>query len=91
MSHFYPRKSYSFAETDEMMVNIKKEMSNFLTKEEAMDIIGRRGVIIDPPPFYDYHKVDQLHERIHDLERKLSCVFIEIDKLKNQKKNTSSP
>lgn len=89
MSHFYPRKSYSFSETDEMFLDIRKEMSNFLTKEEAMDMIGRRGVIIDPPPFYDYGKVDQLHQRIHDLERKLTSAFIEIDRLKNNKKISS--
>lgn len=89
MSHFYPRKSYSFAETDEMMVNIKKEMSNFLTKEEAMEIFGRRGVIVDPPPFYDYRVVDQLNQRIHDLERKLSSAFFEIERLKSIKKMSS--
>ena len=38
MSHFYLRKSYTFSESDEKMLDIRKEMSNFLTKEEAMDL-----------------------------------------------------
>ena len=54
-----------------------------------MEILGRRGVIIDPPPFYDYSKVDILHQKIHDLERKLTSAFIEIDRLKNTKKISS--
>ena len=89
MSHFYNKKSYSFAETDEMMTEIKKEMSNFLTKEEALEIIARRDFIVDPPPFYDYNKVDHLHQKIHDLERKLSSAFHEIERLKNYKKISS--
>ncbi len=42
MSHFYNRKSYTFAETDEQMLDMRKEMSNFITKEEAEDLINRR-------------------------------------------------
>ena len=38
MSHFYRQRSYTFAETDEQMLNFKKEMSNFITKEEAEDL-----------------------------------------------------
>ena len=36
MSHFYRQRSYTFNETDELLTEMKKEMSNFLTKEEAM-------------------------------------------------------
>jgi prefoldin subunit 5 len=89
MSHFYLRKSYSFAESDEKMLDIRKEMSNFLTKEEAMDLLNKRNVIIDPSPHYQNHEIDKLHERIHDLERQLQSAFIEIDKLKNAKKHFS--
>ena len=89
MSHFYLRKSYSFAESDEKMLDIRKEMSNFLTKEEAMDLLNKRNVIIDPSPHYQNHEIDKLHERIHDLERQLQYALIEIDKLKNVKKHAS--
>ena len=89
MSHFYLRKSYSFAESDEKMLDIRKEMSNFLTKEEAMDLLNKRNVIIDPSPHYQNHEIDKLHERIHDLERQLQSAFIEIGKLKNAKKHFS--
>ena len=89
MSHFYLRKSYTFSESDEKMLDIRKEMSNFLTKEEAMDLLNRRNVIIDPSPHYQNHEINKLHERIHDLERQLQNAFIEIGKIKNVKKHTS--
>ena len=89
MSHFYLRKSYTFSESDEKMLDIRKEMSNFLTKEEAMDLLNKRNVIIDPSPHYQNHEIDKLHERIHDLERQLQSAFIEIGKLKNAKKHFS--
>ena len=89
MSHFYRQRSYTFLESDEKMLNIRKEMSNFLTKEEAMDLFNKRNVIIDPSPHYQNHEIDKLHERIHDLERQLQSAFIEIGKLKNAKKHFS--
>jgi prefoldin subunit 5 len=89
MSHFYLRKSYTFSESDEKMLDIRKEMSNFLTKEEAMDLLNRRNVIIDPSPHYQNHEIDKLHERIHDLERQLQYAIIEFDKIKNVKKHSS--
>ena len=51
MSHFYRQRSYTFNETDNMLTEIKKEMSNFLTKEEAELIVNRRNAMIDPAPY----------------------------------------
>jgi len=89
MSHFYNRKSYTFAETDEMMLDIKKEMSNFLTKEEAELILNRRYAIVDPPFYKKHNEIDVLQEKVYDLERKLQAALIEIEKLKNVKKFSS--
>ena len=50
MSHFYRQKSYSFYETDELLKEVKNEMSNFLTKEEAELILNKRYAMIDPNP-----------------------------------------
>ena len=50
MSHFYRQRSYTFNETDEMLTEIRKEMSNFLTKEEAELILNKRYAMIDPNP-----------------------------------------
>jgi hypothetical protein len=88
MSHFYLRKSYTFSETDEMMLDIRKEMSNFLTKEEAEFILNRRYALIDPPPFKN-NELDMLQDKVYDLERKLQIALIEIEKLKNVKKHSS--
>jgi hypothetical protein len=88
MSHFYNRKSYTFSETDEMMLDIKKEMSNFLTKEEAELILNRRYALIDPPPFRN-NEINILQDKVYDLERKLQSALYEIDKLKNIKKHSS--
>jgi len=89
MSHFYNRKSYSFSETDEMMLNIKKEMSNFLTKEEAELILNRRYAMVDPPFYKTHNDIDILQDKVYDLERKLQIALIEIEKLKSVKKHSS--
>ena len=71
MSHFYNRKSYSFAETDEMMTEIKKEMSNFLTKEEAELILNRRHAIIDPSPHRMNEEISKLHFEFDQLRQEI--------------------
>lgn len=71
MSHFYNRKSYSFSETDEMMLEIKKEMSNFLTKEEAELILNRRNAIIDPDPYRVNQEVLALQKQVDDLRQEV--------------------
>jgi len=89
MSHFYIRRSYTFSETDEMMLDIKKEMSNFLTKEEAELILNRRYALIDPPFYRNNSEINILQDKVCDLERKLQNALIEIEKLKNLKKHSS--
>ena len=85
MSHFYPRKSYTFLETDEMFHKIKKEMSNFLTKEEAESILNRRYAIIDPNPFYEHHKVEKLLDEVFNLKQQIYLLNQELNKIKHQK------
>jgi len=70
MSHFYRLRSYTYNETDEMMTEIKKEMSNFLTKEEAEIILNRKSVIVDPNPAY--------------LDNKLENVYLEMQKMREE-------
>ena len=84
MSHFYNRKSYSFAETDEMMTEIKKEMSNFLTKEEAELILHRRYAIIDPPPYRMNDEIQVLHKEIDDLRREIYFLRTQLNKIQNK-------
>jgi prefoldin subunit 5 len=71
MSHFYRQRSYSFNETDEMLTEIKKEMSNFLTKEEAELILNRRNAMIDPAPYRMNEEIGVLHREIEDLRRQI--------------------
>jgi hypothetical protein len=71
MSHFYRQKSYSFLETDEMITQIKKEMSNYLTKEEAELIINRRNAIVDPAPYRMNEEVGALHRELADLRKEI--------------------
>ena len=84
MSHFYIRKSYSFAETDEMMTEIKKEMSNFLTKEEAELILNRRYAMIDPLPYRDDKKYLILMEEINVLKNMFIKVSLELEEIKKK-------
>jgi len=84
MSHFYNRKSYSFAETDEMMIEIKKEMSNFLTKEEAELILNRRYAMVDPPPYRMNDEIQILHKEIDDLRREIYFLRTHLNKIQNK-------
>jgi hypothetical protein len=64
MSHFYRQKSYSYNETDQQILDLRKEMSNFLTKEEADIIINKRKMIVDPDPYFVDRKLEQMEKEI---------------------------
>jgi len=71
MSHFYRQRSYTFNETDEMLTEIRKEMSYCLTKEEAELILNRRNAIIDPAPYRMNEDIGVLHREIDGLKREI--------------------
>jgi len=71
LSHYYNRKSYSFNETDEMMTEIKKEMSNFLTKEEAELLLQRKYAMIDPVPYRPDPVVIELRREVDHLRQEI--------------------
>lgn len=84
MSHFYNRKSYSFAETDEQMLNLKKEMSNFITKEEAEDLINRRKMIVDPNPYFYHSKFEEMSQEIFNLKQEIYFLRTSLNKLQHK-------
>jgi hypothetical protein len=84
MSHFYLRKSYTFDETDQQMLNIKKEMSNFITKEQAEDLINRRSVIVDPDPYLYSRRFEEMSQEIFNLKQELYFLRTIINKLQNK-------
>ena len=84
MSHFYRQRSYSYNETDEMMTEIKKEMSNFLTKEEAEVILNRRSAMVDPPPYRMNEEIQVLHKEIDDLRREIYFLRTHLNKIQNK-------
>lgn len=87
MSHFYNRKSYSFAETDEQMLVIKKEMSNFITKEEAEDLINKRKMIVDPDPYYNDRRFEEMSQEIFNLKQEIYFLRTSLNKLQNKLDN----
>jgi hypothetical protein len=87
MSHFYRQRSYTFAETDEQMLNIKKEMSNFITKEEAEDLINRRKMIVDPDPYYHDRRFEEMSQEIFNLKQEIYFLRTSINKLQNKLDN----
>lgn len=87
MSHFYNRRSYTFAETDEQMLVIKKEMSNFITKEEAEDLINRRKMIIDPDPYYNDRRFEEMSQEIFNLKQEIYFLRTSLNKLQNKLDN----
>ena len=85
MSHFYRQKSYSFYETDELLKEVKNEMSNFLTKEEAELILNRRYAMIDPN-LNQEQKNHMIIEEIHilrnmffELNQKMDLILNKLD------------
>lgn len=84
MSHFYRQRSYTYNETDEMMTEIKKEMSNFLTKEEAEIILNRRSAMVDPPPYRINEEVQVLHKEINDLRREIYFLRTQLSKIQQK-------
>lgn len=84
MSHFYRQRSYSFSETDEMLTEIKKEMSNFLTREEAELIFNRRYAIIDPVPYRMNEEIAVLHKEIDVLRKEVYFLRTQLNKIQNK-------
>jgi prefoldin subunit 5 len=84
MSHFYRQRSYTFNESDEMLTEIKKEMSNFLTKEEAELILNRRNAMIDPVPYRMNDEIQVLHKEIDDLRREIYFLRTHLNKIQNK-------
>jgi hypothetical protein len=67
-----------------MMTEIKKEMSNFLTKEEAELILNRRYAIVDPPPYRMIEEIQVLHKEIDDLRREIYFLRTQLNKIHNK-------
>jgi hypothetical protein len=84
MSHFYLKKSYTFAETDEQMLDIRKEMSNFITKEEAEDLINRRKVIVDPDPYFYNRRFEEMSQDIFNLKQEIYFLRTSLNNLHNK-------
>jgi hypothetical protein len=85
LSHFYRQKSYSFNETDQLLKEVKNEMSNFLTKEEAEFILNRKHAMIDPNPNQE-QKNHTIIEEIHilrnmyfELNQKMDLILKKLD------------
>jgi prefoldin subunit 5 len=84
MSHFYRQKSYTYNESDEMLIEMKKEMSNFITKEEAELILNRRNAMVDPPPYRMNDEIQVLHKEIDDLRREIYFLRTHLNKIQNK-------
>jgi hypothetical protein len=67
-----------------MMTEIKKEMSNFLTKEEAEIILNRRNAMVDPPPYRMNDEIGVLHKEIDDLRREIYFLRIHLNKIQSK-------
>lgn len=84
MSHFYRQRSYTFAESDELFTDIRKEMSNFLTKEEAELLINRRNAMIDPVPYKMNEEIATLHKEIDNLRREIYLLRTQLNIFQNK-------
>lgn len=83
MSYFYRQKSYTFNES-KMLTEMKKKMSNFLTKEKAELILNRRYAMVDPPPYKMNEDVQVLHKEIDDLRREIYFLRTNFNKIQHK-------
>ena len=63
------------------MTEIKKEMSNFLTKEEAELILNRRYAIVDPGPYRMNEEIAALRKELDDLRREIYFLRTQLNKI----------
>ena len=84
MSHFYNKKSYTFAESDEKMLDIRKEMSNFITKEEAEELFNRRKMIVDPNRNFYHNRFEEMYQEIFNLKQEIYFLRTSINKIHNK-------
>ena len=54
-----------------MLTDIRKEMSNFITKDEAELIINRRNALIDPGPYRMDGEISKLNMEIDQLRQEI--------------------
>lgn len=66
------------------MLEIKKEMSNFLTKEEAELILNRRYALVDPEPYRKDKNYYILLEEINLLKNMVSNLCHELEEIKKK-------
>ena len=66
------------------MTEIKNEMSNFLTKEEAELILNRRYAIVDPPPYRMNEEIAVLRKELDDLRREIYFLRTQLNKIHNK-------
>ncbi len=90
--NFFNKNFYSIDETDEIMIDLRKEMSNFITKEEAELLIHRRKAIVDPPFSCGcqsqisamMHEIESLNKKIYYLSEQLDKAQIHTLKYEEQ-------
>ena len=79
--NFFNKNFYSISETDEIMIDLRKEMSNFITKEEAELLIHRRQAIVDPPFSCGCHsQIMAMMQEIESLNKKIYYLIEELEK-----------
>jgi hypothetical protein len=85
--------TYSVFEVDSMLHEIKKESSNFLTREDAERLIHSRPIIIDPPHCNCNCRqhLFELQGQFDDLKFKFDCLLAKLDKVTEESVNINKP
>lgn len=67
-----------------MLTEIKNEMSNFLTKEEAELILNRRYAMIDPAPYKEKEIYHHLLSEISMLKNMFNIIMFNMEEIKKK-------
>ncbi len=84
--NFFNKNFYSIDETDEIMIDLRKEMSNFITKEEAELLISRRKAMVDPS--FSCNCQNQLNTMMHEIESLNKKIYYLSDQLDKAQSHT---
>jgi hypothetical protein len=84
--NFFNKNFYSIDETDEIMIDLRKEISNFITKEEAELLISRRKAMVDPS--FSCNCQNQLNTMMHEIESLNKKIYYLSDQLDKAQSHT---
>lgn len=85
--NLFKKRHYTIEQTDALFLDVRNEMSNFLTVEEAEVMLQRKYAIIDPPPYPHCECKEYISKLISEIDKlnyQVQYLNKELDETKNK-------